>query len=144
VYLDCGAIHNDTSLIQFVIPGLNRNLGCFWIPANERRWFAIAGMTESVVIHDAAYSEEAPCFLTGLFLKKMDKNATLKIVNPLLAILLLSQPFSIILKVLTGWDAFEVLHIVGGIGLLLLAAIHVMLNWGWVRMNLLKRAKKKA
>ena len=74
----------------------------------------------------------------------MDKSATLRIVNPLLGILLLSQPFSIILKVLTGWDVFEVLHIVGGIGLLILAAIHVMLNWGWVRMNFLRSPKKKA
>ena len=38
----------------------------------------------------------------------MDKNATLRIVNPLLGILLLNQPFSIILKALTGWDVFEV------------------------------------
>jgi len=74
----------------------------------------------------------------------MDKNATLRIVNPLLGILLLNQPFSIILGALTGWDAFEVLHIVGGIGLLILGAIHVMLNWAWVRMNFLKSLKKKA
>ena len=73
----------------------------------------------------------------------MDKNATLRIVNPLLGILLFNQPFSIILGALTGWDAFEVLHIVGGIGLLILAAIHVMLNWGWVRMNFLRSAGKK-
>jgi hypothetical protein len=73
----------------------------------------------------------------------MDKNATLRIVNPLLGILLLNQPFSIILGALTGWHAFEVLHLVGGIGLLILAAIHVMLNWGWVRMNFLRGAKQK-
>jgi hypothetical protein len=74
----------------------------------------------------------------------MDKNAALRRVNPLLGILLLNQPFSIILGALTGWDAFEVLHIVGGIGLLILAAIHVKLNWAWVRMNFLKSPKKKA
>jgi hypothetical protein len=74
----------------------------------------------------------------------MDKNAALRRVNPLLGILLLNQPFSIILGSVTGWDAFEVLHIVGGIGLLILAAIHVMLNWAWVRMNFLKSPKKKA
>ena len=74
----------------------------------------------------------------------MDKAATLRIVNPLLGILLLNQPLSIILNTLTGWGVFEGLHIVGGIGLLVLAAIHLMLNWGWVRMNFLKTAKKKA
>jgi len=74
----------------------------------------------------------------------MDKSATLRIVNPLLGILLLNQPFSIILGALTGWEAFEGLHTVGGISLLILAGIHVMLNWGWVRMNFLKSPKKKA
>jgi hypothetical protein len=73
----------------------------------------------------------------------MDKNATLRIVNPLLGILLLNQPISIILGALTGWGVFEGLHIVGGIGLLILAAIHVMLNWGWVKMNFLRSARKK-
>ena len=74
----------------------------------------------------------------------MDKSATLRIINPLLAILLLNQPFSIILGALTHWDVIKDLHIVGGIGLLILAAIHLMLNWGWVRMNFLRSAKKKA
>jgi len=73
----------------------------------------------------------------------MDKNKTLKIVNPILAILLLNQPFSIIMGAVTGWKPFGGLHLVGGIGLLILAAIHLMLNWGWVRMNFLKSAKKK-
>ena len=73
----------------------------------------------------------------------MDKSATLRIVNPLLGILLLNQPFSIILGALTGWEAFEALHTVGGISLLILAGIHVMLNWGWVRMNFLRSAGKK-
>ncbi len=53
------------------------------------------------------------------------------------------EPFSITLKALTGWDVFEGLHIVGGIGLLILAAIHVVLNWGWVRVDFLRTAGKK-
>jgi hypothetical protein len=36
-------IHDDMNLIQFVIPGLTRNPGVFWIPA-------FAGMTRSFVI----------------------------------------------------------------------------------------------
>jgi hypothetical protein len=91
---------------------------------------------------------EGTCFKRGYGKEEeevlMDKAATLRIVNPLLGILLLNQPLSIILSTLTGWDVFEGLHIVGGIGLLILAAIHLMLNWGWVRMNFLKTAKKKA
>jgi len=34
----CEAIHNDISLIWFVIPGLTRNPGPLWVPA-------FAGMT---------------------------------------------------------------------------------------------------
>lgn len=73
----------------------------------------------------------------------MDKNTALKIVNPLLAILMLNQPFSIILFSVTHWEVFENLHLGGGIGLLVLGAIHLMLNWSWVRINFLRSAKGK-
>jgi hypothetical protein len=73
----------------------------------------------------------------------MDKNAVLKVVNPALAILTLNQPFSILLSVLTGWDFFGGLHVAGGILLVLAAAIHLVLNWKWVELNLLKRRKKQ-
>jgi len=43
------AIHNDISLIQFVIPGLTRNPVFFWIPA-------FAGMTAFAVINVAMYT----------------------------------------------------------------------------------------
>jgi hypothetical protein len=35
------------------------------------------------------------------------------------------------------------MHVGGGILLLLAAAIHVMLNWKWIQVNLLNEAKKK-
>jgi hypothetical protein len=76
-------IHEDGSFLQLVIPGLTRNPGLpasggargdqgfFWIPANERRWFAnerrwfanerrwfaFAGMTGFVAIRDPAYKD---------------------------------------------------------------------------------------
>ncbi|MFH1480084.1 MAG: hypothetical protein ABIG67_02350 [Pseudomonadota bacterium] len=65
----------------------------------------------------------------------MNKNTALKIVNPILAIFILVQPLSGFLSSLTHWEFFEVLHIVGGLGLLVLAAIHLMLNWNWVRIH---------
>jgi hypothetical protein len=40
---------------QLIIPGSTRNLGFFWIPVNERLWFAFAGMTRFIVINDAVY-----------------------------------------------------------------------------------------
>ena len=42
-------IHDDISLMQFVIPGLTRNPVIFWIPA-------FAGMTPFAVINVAVYS----------------------------------------------------------------------------------------
>ena len=72
----------------------------------------------------------------------MDKNAALKIVNPALAILMLNQPFSAFLSEVTGWDLFEGLHVLGGLLLLMAAAVHLMLNWTWIELNLLKRGKK--
>jgi hypothetical protein len=68
----------------------------------------------------------------------MNKNAVLKVVNPALAILLLNQPFSAFLSEVTGWDFFESLHVGGGILLVLVATIHLMLNWRWVTTNFLK------
>ena len=72
----------------------------------------------------------------------MDKNTALKIVNPILALLILNQPFSGFLYSVTHWEAFEDLHVGGGIALLVLSAIHLMLNWTWVRINILKNTKK--
>jgi protein-S-isoprenylcysteine O-methyltransferase Ste14 len=73
----------------------------------------------------------------------MNKNSVLKIVNPVLAILMLNQPFSALLYSVTDWDAFESLHIGGGILLVVLAAVHLMLNWKWVTTNFFKNDKTK-
>ena len=73
----------------------------------------------------------------------MDKNTLLKVVNPALAILILNQPLSGLLMAITDWDFFEGMHVGGGILLVLAAAIHLMLNWKWVELNLLKRRKKQ-
>ena len=73
----------------------------------------------------------------------MEKNTMLKVVNPVLALLILNQPFSGFLYSWTDWDAFETMHVGGGILLVLFAAIHLMLNWKWVQMNFLNNAKKK-
>jgi hypothetical protein len=46
-------IHDDISLIQFVIPGLTRNPVFPWIPA-------FAGMTDHDAINDAVYDNLLP------------------------------------------------------------------------------------
>ena len=50
-YPDFSTIHDEISLIQFVIPGLNRNPCFFWIPA-------FAGMTRSTLINVAMYNTD--------------------------------------------------------------------------------------
>jgi len=72
----------------------------------------------------------------------MEKNTVLKVVNPVLAVLILNQPFSGFLYSWTDWGAFETLHVGGGILLLIVSAIHLMLNWKWVQVNLLSNGKK--
>ena len=69
----------------------------------------------------------------------MNKNTALKIVNPILAILILNQPLSGLLLSVTHWEFFEGLHVVGGVLLFLFAVVHVMLNWKWVTANFRKK-----
>ena len=73
----------------------------------------------------------------------MDKKTALKIVNPILALLVLNQPFSGFLYSVTHREAFENMHVGGGIALLVLAAIHLMFNWNWVRINFLQSTKTR-
>jgi hypothetical protein len=64
-------------------------------------------------------------------------------VNPLLAILMLNQPFSGLLSSVTDWDIFESLHVGGGILLVWVAVVHLMLNWRWVTTNFFKNVRKQ-
>ena len=69
----------------------------------------------------------------------MNKTKTLKILNPLLAVLVLNQPLSIYLYEATHHEAFEFLHVGGGVLLVIGAALHLILNWGWVKVNFLPK-----
>jgi Domain of unknown function (DUF4405) len=70
----------------------------------------------------------------------MNKNTALKIVNPILAILILNQPLSGLLLSVTHLEVFEDLHVVGGVLLFVFVVVHVMLNWKWVTSNFRKKA----
>ena len=72
----------------------------------------------------------------------MNKKTALKIVNVFGAVLVLNQPISISLYSLTHRRAFDNLHVGGGIALLVFAAIHLMFNWNWVRINFLRKTKR--
>jgi len=63
----------------------------------------------------------------------MDKNRALKILNPVLAALLVLQAASGFLYAALDLDFFEGLHIVNGLLLLGAAGLHLALNWSWVK-----------
>jgi len=72
----------------------------------------------------------------------MNKQGILKKVNVIMAVVLLLQPVSGFLYSATHWDFFEGMHVFGGVAFLVLVAIHLALNWGWVRTNILKPSKE--
>jgi hypothetical protein len=70
----------------------------------------------------------------------MQRNKVLKVLNPILAILMLNQ---ILTGFLNEWlppKAFEILHEGGGGVLTVVAILHVILNWNWIRATFFKRA----
>jgi len=67
------------------------------------------------------------------------RNSVLKVVNPVLGLLLISQALTGILHDALPEKVFEVGHVGGGILLLVVAALHVILNWPWVKNNFLRR-----
>jgi len=67
----------------------------------------------------------------------MHKNTILKILNPILAVLTVTQAFSALLADHLSHEAFEWIHQGGGTLLLIGIVLHVVLNWTWVRASLL-------
>lgn len=73
----------------------------------------------------------------------MTKTIALKIVNPVLGVLLLSQALTGLVHGFLPRRLFEVVHQGNGIMLVLVAAIHVSLNWNWIKANLFQRPMRK-
>ena len=69
----------------------------------------------------------------------MNKIRALRILNPVLAVLILNQACTGIIHGVFSHQAYEVVHGGGGVVLVIAALLHVLLNWGWVRANFLKR-----
>jgi hypothetical protein len=63
----------------------------------------------------------------------MNKATRMKQINALLFIFFVFQLVTGALLGLTGSEAFEVAHPLGGAILAVLGCIHIGLNWGWVR-----------
>jgi len=65
----------------------------------------------------------------------MSKIAALRILNPAMAVLIVVQAVSGLLPSLIPYEV----HRTVGIALVPCVGLHLYLNWGWVRVNILKR-----
>lgn len=72
----------------------------------------------------------------------MSKNAALKVLNPILVVLVVSQALSAIFADDLSFQTFQWLHKGGGALLLIGIGLHIVLNWPWFRANLLPRKRK--
>jgi len=64
-------------------------------------------------------------------------NSVLKVLNPVLAILVLQQAVTGVLHDFIPVNVFEIIHPVAGIALTLCAILHLSLNWSWIKTNIL-------
>ena len=63
----------------------------------------------------------------------MSKPTALKIVNAILAVLIVTQMGSGFLGREIGREAFDIIHRGGAVVLLIVAVLHIILNWNWVK-----------
>jgi hypothetical protein len=69
----------------------------------------------------------------------MDKHNALKILNPILAVLVLNQLLLGLLNDALSDEVFELFHGGGGFLLVMGVIVHLGLNWGWVRVTFFKK-----
>jgi hypothetical protein len=68
----------------------------------------------------------------------MKRTSLLKILNPILAVLLVNQVITGLLHGYLSGEAYEILHGGGGLVFAVTALLHVIMNWNWVKANFLK------
>ena len=69
----------------------------------------------------------------------MKKNTILKIINPVLLILVISQVLSGMFAMKLNGEAFEIIHKGGGMILLTLVIFHLILNFNWIKVSYFKK-----
>lgn len=67
----------------------------------------------------------------------MKRNSALKILNPVLLVLFISQAVTALFHDNIPYKAFQVFHKGGGFVLLGLIAVHIILNFNWIKANYL-------
>ena len=69
----------------------------------------------------------------------MKKNMALKILNPILLVLLVSQAVTVLFHAKISHEIFEFFHKGGGTILIGLIFLHFILNFNWVKANYLHK-----
>jgi len=72
----------------------------------------------------------------------MKRTAILKVVNPILGLLVVSQLLSGLFGEALLHEVFEVIHQGGGILIAITASLHLLLNWNWVKANYFRKAQE--
>ena len=65
----------------------------------------------------------------------MNKVTILKILNLILALIVINQALTGLLHDFIPADTFELIHKGGGIFLILGVVLHIIFNWKWIRLN---------
>jgi len=68
----------------------------------------------------------------------MKRNTMLKILNPILGVLLVNQILTGMFNEILSRESFEIVHEGGGIVFTVVAILHVILNWNWVKAMFFK------
>jgi hypothetical protein len=69
----------------------------------------------------------------------MTRVSALKIVNPILGVLLLNQIMTGLFHDALPHEAYEILHEGGGIVFAIMALLHLILNWNWIKANFFRK-----
>ncbi|MFZ4396745.1 MAG: hypothetical protein ACOYOU_14080 [Kiritimatiellia bacterium] len=69
----------------------------------------------------------------------MKRNTMLKVLNPILALLVVSQVTTGIFQEDIPKEIFEWVHATGGFGVAICSLLHLVLNWSWVKTNFFAR-----
>jgi hypothetical protein len=69
----------------------------------------------------------------------MRRNTALKILNPILLLLFINQAITVLLRDHLSFKVFGLFHKTGGAILLCLIALHIILNFNWIKANYFPR-----
>jgi len=69
----------------------------------------------------------------------MKRNTVFKILNPVLFLFFINQAITVLLREHLSFKTFGLFHKIGGATLLCLIALHIILNFNWIKANYFPR-----